>query len=91
MERKMTKETFQLNRSAASVYEEQKVKAMFVPLAKAILEIVKITKDDRILDIACGTGIVSRTIDENLAPHATISGIDINESMLNMAKQITED
>lgn len=87
----MTKETFQLNASAASVYEEQKVKAMFAPLAKAILEIVKITQDDRILDIACGTGIVSRTIHENVAPHATISGIDVNESMLNMAKQITED
>jgi len=87
----MTKEAFQLNASAASVYEEQKVKAMFGPLAKAILELVNITKDDRILDIACGTGIVSRMIHENVAPHATLTGVDVNESMLNLARQVTED
>lgn len=91
MEKKMTNETFQLNASAATIYEEQKVKAMFGPLAEAILDIVKILKNDRILDIACGTGIVSRTIHEKITPYATIFGIDVNESMLNMAKQITED
>ena len=87
----MTKETFRLNSSAASLYEDQKVTAMFGPLARAILDVVAVTTDDRILDVACGTGIVSRTIRNKVSTDTAIAGIDINESMLQLAQKITDD
>ena len=73
------------------MYEDQKVTAMFGPLARAILDVVTVTTDDRILDVACGTGIVSRTIHNKVATDTAIAGIDINESMLQIAREITDD
>jgi hypothetical protein len=50
----MSQEIFQLASGAAQIYEEQKVPAMFRPLAVATLDRVALRADDAILDIACG-------------------------------------
>lgn len=87
----MTKETFQLNDSAVAVYEDQKVKVMFGPLARATLDSVNVSADDIILDVACGTGIVARSIRKKVRPTASIVGTDLNEGMIEMARRITRD
>ncbi len=42
----MKQETFQLSGSAAAIYEEQKVLAIFSPLAEATLDAVPLFDDD---------------------------------------------
>jgi len=87
----MAQETFQLAHGAAAIYEQQKVKAIFRPLADATLAAVEVSKDDVILDIACGTGIVARLIRERISPNASITGIDLNPGMIEMARSLTQD
>lgn len=87
----MTKETFQLSDSAVAVYEDQKVTAMFGPLARATLGVVPVAKDDTVLDVACGTGIVARSIFEKFGPVQPIVGTDLNDGMIGMARHVTRD
>jgi ubiquinone/menaquinone biosynthesis C-methylase UbiE len=42
---------------------------------------------DRVLDIACGTGIVANRVNPVSKAECRIVGIDINEGMLNMARR----
>lgn len=87
----MDKEAFQLNDTAVTLYEDQKVTSMFGPLACATLDAVEISKTDVILDVACGTGIVSREIYAKISPTAPITGTDLNAGMIAMARKVTQD
>lgn len=86
----MAKETFQLSDSAVTAYEDQKVKAVFGPLARATLAKIQVTEKDAVLDLACGTGIVARTILEQVTPAQPIVGVDLNEGMVRKAREITQ-
>lgn len=87
----MAKDTFQLAQGAAAAYEQQKVGAIFRPLAEATLAAVELSDSDIVLDVACGTGIVARVIRERVAPKAAITGVDLNEGMIETARAVTND
>jgi ubiquinone/menaquinone biosynthesis C-methylase UbiE len=72
--------------TAAEIYEQQLVPAMFEPFARHLIQLCNIRRSDRILDVACGTGIVSRlAIDYVDSTVGKVVGIDINPIMLNVA------
>lgn len=48
--------------------------------------IQKISSADSVLDLACGTGILTRMIAQKF-PHTKITGVDISQSYLQIAKQ----
>jgi len=57
---------------------------------KSTEEVVKaanIQDNDRILDIACGTGVVSKEISQLLGPKGLLIGIDLSRTALNIAKK----
>ncbi len=85
----MTVETFQLSDDAALLYERQKVPGMFKPLANAVLARVPVASDERIVDLACGTGIVARLAAAGLGPGARITGADLNPGMIRAARALT--
>lgn len=87
----MSQDTFQLTLNAAEVYESQKVPAMFRPLAEATLREVSINSNDLVLDAACGTGIVSRLIEERVPNINCIVGVDLNKGMIEVAQTLTKD
>jgi len=87
----VSKNNYQLNLNAAEVYESQKVNAMFRPLAEATLEQVLLHETDIVLDIACGTGIISRCIARKVQPVKAIVGVDLNEGMIEIARSVTKD
>ena len=84
------REDYQLAGNAAEVYEEQKVPAMFGPLAEATLGRLPLTEHDSIVDVACGTGIVARTARARLGPRPRIAGVDLNEGMIGVARAAPE-
>jgi len=86
----MTKETFQLSEDAAIIYEEQKVPAMFGPLAEATLDIVGLSADDQMLDVACGTGILARRARQRFGKNPRIVGADLNEGMISIARTLND-
>jgi len=86
----MAQDAFQLTGSAAEIYEDQKVPAMFRPLAEATLNAVPLSGDDSILDVACGTGIVARKIRERVGLSARVVGADLNEGMIEAARKLKD-
>jgi ubiquinone/menaquinone biosynthesis C-methylase UbiE len=75
------------NNTAAEIYEQHLVPAMFEPFARELIRLCNIGHSDRILDVACGTGIVSRlAIDYVDATVEKVVGVDINPVMLNVAR-----
>lgn len=80
-------ESFQLEGDAPQIYEEQQVPALFRPLAELTLRYVVVPEGSRVIDVACGTGIVSRLVAEKVGKSGTVTGIDLNAGMIEVAKQ----
>ncbi|MEL6482591.1 MAG: methyltransferase domain-containing protein [Pseudomonadota bacterium] len=76
---------YQLSDRAAETYEAKKVPAIFAPLAEQTLDAVALPEGARVLDIACGTGVVSRAVGARLTRPSPITGLDLNAGMLLIA------
>lgn len=72
--------------SAAEVYEEFFLPALFQEWASRVADAARIQTGDRVLDVACGTGVLARTIQDRVGPGGSVVGVDVNESMLAVAK-----
>jgi ubiquinone/menaquinone biosynthesis C-methylase UbiE len=70
------------------MYEQWLVGPLFRPWAEITLDEVNLGSGERLLDIACGTGIVARTAQKRLGNGASISGIDVSREMLAVARKI---
>ena len=77
---------FQVEESAAEAYEEYVV-PIFAPLAERLIDLISLREGDRVLDVACGTGIVARRVAERVGKEGTVTGLDINEGMLAVAEK----
>ena len=71
------------------MYEEALVRPLFQPWAALLLDDVGLTDGDRVLDVACGTGIVARLAKERLGAAGKVVGIDLNPQMIGVARRIT--
>jgi SAM-dependent methyltransferase len=70
------------------VYEKSLVPAMLGPMAAELIEAAELCPEERILDVACGTGIVARLAAQRVGAKGRVFGIDLNSSMLNVARSI---
>lgn len=68
------------------MYERWLVGPLFRPWAEMTLEEVGLSAGDRVLDVACGTGIVARVARERLGAAGHIVGIDVSADMLAVAR-----
>ena len=74
--------------SFPEMYERWLVGPLFRPWAEIALEEVKLSEGDRLLDIACGTGIVARVAREQLGDAAQVVGVDVSADMLAIARAV---
>ena len=51
-----------------------------------ITKVANIKPDDKILDVACGTGVVSKEISQILGPKGLLVGIDLSRTALKIAR-----
>ena len=84
-------ETFQLTADVAEVYEARFVPAFFAQWAPHLLTAAGVTAGQRILDVACGTGIVARTAADRVGPTGAVVGVDLSDAMLAVARRIRPD
>jgi ubiquinone/menaquinone biosynthesis C-methylase UbiE len=77
--------------SFPEMYERWLVGPLFRPWAEVTFEEVKPSPGHRVLDIACGTGIVARVARERLGADGYVVGIDINPDMLAVARTVAPD
>ena len=73
-----------MSASAAEVYDELFVPALFADWADVVVEAAAIAAGDRVLDVACGTGIAARRA---AARGAEVVGLDASTDMLGVAKR----
>ncbi len=68
-------------------YERYFVPAIGRPIAEDLVAAARLQPGERVLDVACGTGIVARLATRKVAPSGAVTGIDINPGMIAEAKQ----
>jgi ubiquinone/menaquinone biosynthesis C-methylase UbiE len=77
--------------SFPEMYERWLVQPLFRPWAEILVDRVKLTRGDRVLDLACGTGIVARLANERLGRDGQVVGVDLSPQMLDVASAAAPD
>ncbi len=80
---------FQLAEQAAERYERW-VGTFMTPMAEALVDAAGLAPGQDVLDVACGTGFVTRLVAQRVgADHVT--GVDVNPGMLAVARRTCPD
>ena len=72
--------------SMPEFYDHYLVPLMFQPFALDLAERIRGLKSDRVLELAAGTGIVTRALVRSLPASVAITATDLNPAMLERAK-----
>lgn len=81
----MSHQQGQVAANAALNYHQFFVPALFAPWPKHLLDSSSDIHSPRILDVACGTGVVASRAAKHI-PNSQVTGLDINPGMLEVAK-----
>ena len=76
---------WQLDGDAAEAYERY-LATSFAPWARRLVELAGIGSGQRVLDVACGTGIVARQAAASAGASGQVVGLDLNDDMLRVAR-----
>ena len=69
-------------------YERYFVPAIGRPIAEDLIRLADVQSGEKILDVACGTGIVTKLAAEKTGPSGSITGLDNNPGMLAVARSV---
>ncbi len=81
-------QTGQLTRTAADIYEEFFVPALFADWAAPVCAAAGVSRGQRTLDVACGTGVLAREMKRLVDDDGEVVAIDRNDGMLAVAQRI---
>jgi ubiquinone/menaquinone biosynthesis C-methylase UbiE len=81
----------QVTRSAAEIYEEFFVPALFAEWAPRVADAAAIGPGDHVLDVACGTGVLAREAASRVGARGRVVGLDRNEWMFEVARRVAPD
>ncbi len=85
----MTEPAYAMNQpNFAELYERSLVQPLFRPWAVVLLERARVMSGDRVLDVACGTGIVARLAKEHLGDTGRVVGLDLSPLMIGVARAV---
>jgi len=75
--------------NAPENYERFFVPAIGAPLATDLVCRAALRPSERVLDVACGTGVVARLASQHVGGTGTVAGLDIHPGMLAVARSAT--
>lgn len=79
----------QVNRDAASVYEDFFVPALFAEWPPRVADALEPLAPGRVLDVACGTGVLARELARRVGPR--VCGVDCNDGMLAVGRRLAPE
>jgi SAM-dependent methyltransferase len=82
------RERWQVAGNAAEIYQRELVPAVFGPWAPRVVELAQLQPGLRVLDVACGTGVVARLAAEKVGVDGRVAALDLNPGMLAVAAQL---
>jgi SAM-dependent methyltransferase len=74
--------------AAADAYETLLVPALTGQWASRVADAAAIHPGDRVLDVACGTGALTRAVASRAGADGTVAGVDSGAGMLEVARQL---
>lgn len=78
-----------LDASPAECYQEYFVPAIGGPVAEDLAASARLQPGERVLDVACGTGVVARLAATRVGAAGSVTGLDIHPGMLAVARSAT--
>lgn len=72
----------------AKFYDTMLVPLIFEPYAKDLAARVQELEPNAVLEVACGTGVVTRALARVLPPACTITATDLNSAMIDYGKTV---
>jgi ubiquinone/menaquinone biosynthesis C-methylase UbiE len=82
------REPWQVEGGAAELYQHHLVPAVTAGWAAGLVDCVGLSRGERVLDVACGTGVVARAAAKRVGRTGRVAGIDINAAMLGVARAL---
>jgi SAM-dependent methyltransferase len=73
--------------AGARAYEALFVPSLIGPYAPIVADAAGIRSGDRVLDVACGTGVVTREALRRVGPGGSVTGLDASAGMLAVARE----
>jgi ubiquinone/menaquinone biosynthesis C-methylase UbiE len=70
-------------------YERFFVPAIGAPMATDLVRLAALRPGERVLDVACGTGVVARLAFQEVGGTGAVVGVDVNPGMLAVARSAT--
>lgn len=77
----------QLTSGAAEVYDEFFVPALFGAWAPRVVEAAQLQPGMRVVDVACGTGVLAIEAAKAVSPDGAVVGVDLDPGMLAVARR----
>jgi len=74
----------------AESYERFMVPSLFAPWSSYLIQRANPQPGERVIDIACGTGIVARNVAPLVGLRGIVMGLDANPDMINIARTAAE-
>lgn len=83
----MSSSASEFSGSIPALYDRYLGPVLFEPYAEDLVARLPVSERLRVLEVACGTGIVTRRLRDALAASATVVATDLNEAMIAHAQQ----
>ena len=73
---------------AAELYERYVARYILGPWAPLLVDAARVATGERVLDVACGTGVVARVAAKRVGPAGRVVGVDLNPGMIGVARSL---
>jgi SAM-dependent methyltransferase len=84
----MNDPALQAQTDSATAHQELFVPALFQEWAPRMVAAARIQPRDRVLDVACGTGVLAREAASHVGSTGSVAGLDPNPGMLTVAARL---